>query len=72
MREPWMVELTERYGRVPTAGIELSKASTLASSPADIKAVNEAMATSGIYGGGNVGYSSSSTVSSVLSVSSGC
>ncbi|PIA18595.1 Pkinase-domain-containing protein [Coemansia reversa NRRL 1564] len=72
VREPWVVELTERFGRAPTTAADLSKAATLASSPADIKAVNEAMATSGIYGGGNVGYSSTSTVSSGLSISSGC
>ncbi|KAJ1804201.1 hypothetical protein LPJ56_006774, partial [Coemansia sp. RSA 2599] len=54
----------------------LSKTSTLlgtAASPTDdVKAVNDALATSGIYGHTHAaGYSSTSTVSSVLSISSG-
>ncbi|KAJ1664742.1 serine/threonine protein kinase [Coemansia sp. RSA 1813] len=74
MKDPWVAGLHERYGHSSTtavSGMTLSKTSTLASSPVDIKAVNEAMATSCIYGNTNVRYSSTSTVSSGLSISSG-
>ncbi|KAJ2480382.1 serine/threonine protein kinase [Coemansia sp. RSA 2131] len=56
-RDPWLTELDARFARTPA-------------SPSDIKAVNDALATSAIYGSSNVGYSSTSTVSSGLSISS--
>ncbi|KAJ1863653.1 serine/threonine protein kinase [Coemansia sp. RSA 2703] len=83
MDEPWIAELEERYGASnsttivsPQDAATLSKTSTLlgaAASPTDdVKAVNDALATSGIYGHAHAaGYSSTSTVSSVLSISSG-
>ncbi|KAJ2634544.1 serine/threonine protein kinase [Coemansia sp. RSA 1286] len=81
--DPWIVQLEERYGAsspmavVSQDAAALSKTSTLLGSAAsptdDVKAVNDALATSGIYGHTThaAGYSSTSTVSSVLSISSG-
>ncbi|KAJ2723612.1 serine/threonine protein kinase [Coemansia sp. Benny D115] len=84
MEDPWVVSLAEKYGPASAmigaglqdAGASLSKTSTLLGSAAsptdDVKAVNEALATSAIYGHSPVaGYSSTSTVSSGLSISSG-
>ncbi|KAJ1742838.1 serine/threonine protein kinase [Coemansia sp. RSA 989] len=47
-----------------------SLASRFAATP-DVEAVKDAMATSGIYGSTNLGYASTSTVSSGISISSG-
>ncbi|KAJ1876836.1 serine/threonine protein kinase, partial [Coemansia sp. S17] len=63
MREPWVVALAEQYGH---SGTPLSKASTLTVSATEIKASAD-----GVYGSSNIGYASSSTVSSALSISSG-
>ncbi|KAJ1798157.1 serine/threonine protein kinase [Coemansia sp. RSA 2399] len=75
MKDSWIAGLHERYGHSSTIAAinttSLSKTSTLAASPVDIKAVNEALATSRIYGNSHVGYSPTSTVSSGLSISSG-
>ncbi|KAJ2882446.1 serine/threonine protein kinase [Coemansia asiatica] len=82
VEDPWIVQLEERYGASSPAAIvsqdaaALSKTSTLLSSATsptdDVKTANDAMATSGIYGHIHAaGYSSTSTVSSVLSISSG-
>ncbi|KAJ2743420.1 serine/threonine protein kinase [Coemansia sp. BCRC 34301] len=73
MREPWVVALAEQYGHL---GTPLSKASTLAVSATEVKVAADGgahvVAAPGVYGHANIGYaSSSSTVSSVLSISSG-
>ncbi|KAJ1961743.1 serine/threonine protein kinase [Dipsacomyces acuminosporus] len=66
MKETWVADLQERFGYDSTL---LSKTSTLAETPAKSKVVNEAVATSGIYAHGT--YSTASSVSSGLSISSG-
>ncbi|KAJ2837285.1 serine/threonine protein kinase [Coemansia sp. 'formosensis'] len=70
MREAWVVALAEQYGH---SGTPLSKASTLAVSHNELKVAADGshVLAGGAYGGSNVGYVSSSTVSSGLSISSG-
>ncbi|KAJ2158816.1 serine/threonine protein kinase [Coemansia sp. RSA 552] len=62
MKEPWVVSLSERYS---CTNALLSKTSTLAVTEP------ESNKPAAVYGASNVGYSSTSTVSSGLSISSG-
>ncbi|KAJ2780242.1 Nitrogen permease reactivator protein [Coemansia javaensis] len=68
LQDPWVASLAERFGAPATAVTSISKTSTLASSPADVKAVNDALATSAIYAKSRASYSSTSTVSSDLGI----
>ncbi|KAJ2717127.1 Nitrogen permease reactivator protein [Coemansia spiralis] len=67
MQDPWVVSLAERFGHTGANIVSISKSSTLASSPIDIKAIVTASAT--LYGNTATGYSSASTVSSDLNLS---